>query len=63
MVRDSRLMRKPLQPIPAIRRGMCLHPDDPDDPWVFRVEMPYYGLNLRVVFSQSPERGAPSRGC
>ena len=36
---------------------MRLHPEDPDDPWVFRVEMPEYAINLRVVFSQSPERG------
>ncbi|MGO9906225.1 MAG: hypothetical protein ACLP4R_16050 [Solirubrobacteraceae bacterium] len=54
-VRDGQLMLKPLQPIPAIRRGMRLHPDDPNDPWAFRVEMPEYGINLRVVFSQSPE--------
>jgi len=57
MVRDGRLMLKPLHPIPAIRRGMRLHPEDPDDPWVFRVEVPEYGINLRVVFSRSPERG------
>jgi hypothetical protein len=57
MVRDGHLMLKPLHPIPAIRHGMRLHPDDPSDPWVFRLEMPEYGLNLRVVFSQSPENG------
>lgn len=56
-VRDGQLMLKPLHPIPAIRRGMRLHPDDPNDPWAFRVEMPEYGINLRVVFSQSPEKG------
>ena len=57
MVRDGRLMLKPLHPIPAIRRGMRLHPDDPEDPWVFRVEIPEYGINLRVVFSQSLQSG------
>ena len=56
-VRDGHLMLKPLHPIPAIRRGMRLYPDDPGDPWAFRVEMPEYGINLRVVFSQSPENG------
>ena len=50
-------MLKPLHPVPAIRRGMRLHPDDPGDPWVFRVEVPEYGLDLRVVFSQGPEEG------
>lgn len=56
-VRDGHLTLKPLHPIPAIRRGMRLHPDDPDDPWVFRVEMPEYDINLRAVFSQSAEKG------
>ncbi len=55
--RDGHLMLKPLHPIPAIRRGMRLHPDDPNDPLTFRVEMPEYGINLRVVFSHSPEQG------
>ena len=57
MVRAGRLMLKPLHPMPAIRRGMRLHPEDPDDPWVFRVEMPEYGINFRVVFSQTSDRG------
>jgi len=57
MVRDGHLMLKPLHPIPALRRGMRLHPDDTDDPWVFRVELPEPGLDLRVVFSQHPDKG------
>jgi len=56
-VHDRHLMFKPLHPIPALRRGMRLHNDDPDDPWVFRLEFLEYGFDLRVVFSQSPERG------
>ncbi len=56
-VHDGHLMLKPLHPIPAIRRGMRLHPDDRKDPSVFRVEMPEFGINLRVVFSQNPEHG------
>ena len=56
-VHHGQLMLRPLHPVPAIRRGMRLHPDDPNDPWAFRVEMPEYGINLRVVFSQSPEQG------
>jgi hypothetical protein len=35
---------------------MCLYPDDPDDPWVFRVEIPEYGKHYRVVFTR-PEGG------
>jgi hypothetical protein len=60
-VRHGQLTLKPLHPIPAIRRGMRLHPDDPNDPWAFRIEMPEYGINLRVVFSQSPEKGRTIR--
>jgi CubicO group peptidase (beta-lactamase class C family) len=56
-VRHGQLMLKPLHPVPAIRRGMRLYPDDRDDPWAFRVEMPEYGINLRVVFSHGAEQG------
>ena len=56
-VRHGQLMLRPLHPVPAIRRGMRLHPDDPNDPWAFRVEMPEYGINLRVVFNQGPGQG------
>ena len=56
-VQNGHLMLKPLHPIPAIRRGMRLHADDPDDPWVFRLQIPDFGINLRVVFSQRPENG------
>jgi hypothetical protein len=56
-VRDDHLMLKPLHPIPAIRRGMRLHPDDPSDPWVFRLEIREYGINIHVVFSQTAEKG------
>lgn len=55
MVRAGHLVLKPLTPVPAMRRGMRLYPDDPDDPWVFRVELPAYGKNYRVVFAGRPE--------
>ena len=54
-VRGGHLMLKPLTPIPAMRRGMRLYPDDPGDPRVFRVEFPEFGYSLRVVFSDGPE--------
>ena len=44
-----------------MRRGLRLYPDDPDDPWVFRVEFPDYGKSSRVVFSRRPEGGAAMR--
>ena len=48
-------MLKPLTPLPAMRRGLRLYPDDPDDPSVFRVEFPKFGLSARVVFGESAE--------
>ena len=51
VVQGGRLMLKPLTPIPAMRRGFRLYPDDPDDPWLFRVHFPEFGLDLRVVFA------------
>jgi CubicO group peptidase (beta-lactamase class C family) len=61
-VHGGQLLLKPLTPIPAMRRGLRLYPDDPDDPWVFRIKFPNYGKSSRVVFSRGPEdRGAPIR--
>jgi CubicO group peptidase (beta-lactamase class C family) len=54
VVRGGHLVLKPLTPVPALRRGMRLYPDDPDDPYVFRVEIPEYGKNYRVVFARGP---------
>ena len=51
LVRGGELVMKPLTPIPAMREGMVLHPDDPEDPLVFRVVMPQYGRTDRVVFT------------
>jgi hypothetical protein len=50
MVHNGNLMLKPLTPIPALRRGFRLYPDDPDDPYVFRIHFPGFGIELRVVF-------------
>ena len=55
VVQGGHLVLKPLTPIPAMRRGFRLYPDDPDDPWVFRIYFPEFGMNLRVVFDGGPE--------
>jgi CubicO group peptidase (beta-lactamase class C family) len=61
-VQGGQLLLKLLTPIPAMRRGLRLYADDPDDPWVFRIKFPNYGKSSRVVFSRGPEdRGAPMR--
>jgi len=56
-VHDGHLMLKPLTPVPAMRRGLRLYPDDPDDPWVFRADLPEFGKSPLVVFSGGPEQG------
>jgi hypothetical protein len=50
VVQGGHLMLKPLTPIPAMRRGFRLYPDNPDDPWVFRIYFPEFGMEFRVVF-------------
>jgi CubicO group peptidase (beta-lactamase class C family) len=57
-VRDGRLMLRGLSPIPALYRGFVLHPDDPDDPYAFRIDLSAFGLpTARVVFSSEPGGG------
>ena len=52
VVDGHRLVLKPLTPIPALRRGMPLHPDDPKDPYAFRVDLSSLGMGtLPVVFT------------
>lgn len=60
-VRHGQLMLQPASPVPALVRGMLLHPDDAGDPWVFRIELPGLGLGTsRVVFTRSPGGGVAS---
>jgi CubicO group peptidase (beta-lactamase class C family) len=57
-VHGGHLMLKPLTPVPALRRGLRLHPDDLHDPWVFRAEFPEFGMSQRVVFNKAPPDAA-----
>jgi CubicO group peptidase (beta-lactamase class C family) len=53
VVRRGRLMVRALSPIPALYRGLTLHPDDEKDPYVFRIDLSAHGLGTtRIVFSQ-----------
>ena len=61
VVQGGHLMLKPLTPIPAMRRGFRLYPDDPDDPWVFRIYFPEFGMDFRVVFDGGPKDGMATR--
>jgi Beta-lactamase len=45
-----------LVPVPALYQGFLLHPDDPDDPYVFRIELPWLGIGTcRVLFGNTPD--------
>lgn len=55
-VRRGQLMMRALSPIPALYRGFPLHPDDDNDPYVFRIDFSTFGIDTgRVIFSR--ERG------
>ena len=51
-VRHRELVLTPLTPVPGMRIGMVLHPDDPSDGRLYRVTYPPYGWNLSVVFTE-----------
>ena len=54
-VRRGQLVVRLRSAIPALRKGFVLHPDDPADPYAFRVELPWFGIGTaRVVFSRDP---------
>jgi CubicO group peptidase (beta-lactamase class C family) len=58
-VSGGRLVLRVLSPIPAVLRGFPLHPDDPDDPYVFRIDLSGFGLGTaRLVFSRGAGEGA-----
>ena len=56
LVRRGQLHLRFLSAIPALLRGVVLHPDDADDPDVFRAEFPWFGIGTaRIVFSRGPD--------
>jgi CubicO group peptidase (beta-lactamase class C family) len=57
LVRGGQLVLRMLNPIPMFYRGFPLLPDDPEDPYVFRVDLSALGLgSTRVVFRQDGGR-------
>lgn len=61
LVRRGLLLLRPVTPIPGLRRGLPLHPDDPADPEVFRIDLSGFGLGAgRVVFTRPPGAAATS---
>lgn len=60
-VGGGRLMARLLVPVPALYRGFPLHPDDPEDPRVFRLDLTPFGMPLvRVAFSGAVGTPAPA---
>ena len=52
-VRGGRLMVRVLAPVPGLRRGLPLHPDDEADPLVFRIDPSGTGSpTFRIVFAR-----------
>jgi hypothetical protein len=61
VVHGGNLMLKPLTPIPALRRGFRLYPDDAADPYVFRIHFPEFGMELRVLFDGGSKQRTATR--
>jgi CubicO group peptidase (beta-lactamase class C family) len=50
-VRGGQLMVRLLTPLPALYRGLPLHPDDETDPYLFRLDTSKFGMpTVRIAF-------------
>jgi CubicO group peptidase (beta-lactamase class C family) len=57
-VRRGRLMVRVRTPVPALYRGLPLHPDDDVDPYAFRLDLSELGMeSVRLVFEHRPGVG------
>ncbi|HSL15010.1 MAG TPA: serine hydrolase [Actinomycetota bacterium] len=60
-VRGGRPIIRWLAPVPALYRGFPLHPDDENDPYVFRLDLSRLRMGtVRVVFGRDLGSGAPA---
>jgi CubicO group peptidase (beta-lactamase class C family) len=63
VVRGGRLVLRVRTVVPAAYRGFPLYPDDPHDPYVFRLDLARFGIgSARVVFSRAPAGVHVDRG-
>jgi hypothetical protein len=61
LARGGRLVIRILSPIPSLLRGLTLHPDDENDPYVFRLDLAEFGLGTsKIVFGRRPADGGMS---
>lgn len=57
-VRRGQLTLRLVTPIPGLPREFPLHPEDDDDPDLFRIDLSALGMGTsRVVFSRAPDMG------
>lgn len=53
-VRRGQLNLRILTPVPMMYRGFLLHPDDEQDPYVFRLDLSAFGIGtMRLIFGRS----------
>jgi CubicO group peptidase (beta-lactamase class C family) len=58
LVRGGRLMVRVLTPVPALYRGLALHPDDERDPYLFRLDLSELGMStVRIAFVREAGAG------
>ena len=58
LVRRGQLTLRLVTPVPGVPREFPLHPDDGQDPGLFRVDLSALGMGtIRVAFSCVPDRG------
>jgi len=56
--RRGQLTIRGLSPLPPLLKGFRLHPDDENDPYMFRIDLSKLGLGTcRIAFSHEPETG------
>ena len=60
--RGGELRLRGIGPLPPLFRGFPLRPDDPNDPYVFRVDLARVGVgSIRVAFSRASRPGRLGR--
>jgi hypothetical protein len=59
LARGGHLVIRAMTPVPGLCRGLPLHPDEEDDPYVFRLDLSELGMSsVRVVFGRDAASGA-----
>jgi len=58
LARRGQLTLRLVTPVPGVPRDFCLHPEDGEDPGLFRADLAALGLGtVRVAFGRVPDTG------